>query len=92
MNFDPSKNDETTTTTTFLYLFFRRALKATFVLIPLFGIQLFVTIYRLPAGTKGAPTYEKFNVIVLNSQVSLFLDYILILSDTASARGTSKKH
>ncbi|CAL1527689.1 unnamed protein product [Lymnaea stagnalis] len=47
---------------------FRRALKATFVLIPLFGVQLFVTIYRLPAGRSGGPEYEKFSVCVLNSQ------------------------
>ncbi|XP_005089839.2 calcitonin gene-related peptide type 1 receptor [Aplysia californica] len=47
---------------------FRRALKATFVLIPLFGVQLFVTIYRLPAGRAGAAEYEKFTVFVLNSQ------------------------
>ncbi|XP_070184119.1 calcitonin gene-related peptide type 1 receptor-like [Littorina saxatilis] len=47
---------------------FRRALKATFVLIPLFGVQLFVTIYRLPAGQAGAPEYEQFTVFVNNSQ------------------------
>ncbi|CAG5117309.1 unnamed protein product, partial [Candidula unifasciata] len=47
---------------------FRRALKATFVLIPLFGVQLFVTIYRHPAGRPGAAEYEKFSVFVLNSQ------------------------
>ncbi|KAK0070565.1 calcitonin gene-related peptide type 1 receptor, partial [Biomphalaria pfeifferi] len=47
---------------------FRRALKATFVLIPLFGVQLFVSIYRLPAGSSGGPEYEKFSVCVLNSQ------------------------
>lgn len=47
---------------------FRRALKATFVLIPLFGVQLFVTVYRLPAGTHFSNVYEKFTVFVLNSQ------------------------
>ncbi|GFS07012.1 calcitonin family peptide receptor [Elysia marginata] len=46
----------------------RRALKATFVLIPLFGVQLFVTVYRLPAGTPFLTFYEKFSVFVLNSQ------------------------
>ncbi|KAL8609391.1 hypothetical protein ACOMHN_019881 [Nucella lapillus] len=46
-----------------------RALKATFVLIPLFGGQLFVTIYRLPAGVPGGVQYEQFTVFVNNSQV-----------------------
>ncbi|ESP04967.1 hypothetical protein LOTGIDRAFT_109332, partial [Lottia gigantea] len=47
---------------------FRRALKATFVLIPLFGIQLFVTLYRVPAGSEAAGAYEKFTTFVINSQ------------------------
>ncbi|XP_076439358.1 calcitonin gene-related peptide type 1 receptor-like [Babylonia areolata] len=47
---------------------FRRALKATFVLIPLFGVQLFVTVYRLPAGQPGGAEYEQFTVFVTNSQ------------------------
>lgn len=49
--------------------YFRRALKATFVLLPLFGIQLFVTIYRLPPGTPGEANYEQFTIFVMNSQV-----------------------
>ena len=40
------------------------------MLIPLFGIQLFVTIYRLPAGQPGGAEYEQFTVFVTNSQVS----------------------
>ncbi|KAH9505121.1 hypothetical protein Btru_059601 [Bulinus truncatus] len=47
----------------------RRALKATFVLIPLFGVQLFVAMYRLPPGRSGGPEYEKFSVCIRNSQV-----------------------
>ncbi|XP_046573928.1 calcitonin gene-related peptide type 1 receptor-like [Haliotis rubra] len=47
---------------------FRRALKATFVLIPLFGGQLFVTLYRVPPGNPGAVEYEKFTVFIINSQ------------------------
>ncbi|PVD30882.1 hypothetical protein C0Q70_10157 [Pomacea canaliculata] len=47
---------------------FRRALKATFVLIPLFGAQLFVTVYRLPAGQPGGAEYEQFTAFVTNSQ------------------------
>lgn len=31
----------------------RKAVKATFILIPLFGIQLFVTIYRVPISKEG---------------------------------------
>ncbi|XP_059144964.1 calcitonin gene-related peptide type 1 receptor-like isoform X2 [Physella acuta] len=47
---------------------FRRALKATFVLIPLFGVQLFVTLYRPPAGQSGGLEYEQFSAFMLNSQ------------------------
>lgn len=47
---------------------FRRALKATFVLIPLFGVQLFVTIYRFPTGQPGGAEYEQFTVLFTNSQ------------------------
>ncbi|KAL3832653.1 hypothetical protein ACJMK2_024276 [Sinanodonta woodiana] len=47
---------------------FRRALKATFVLIPLFGVQLFVTIYRVPPSFPGALHYERFSEFVICSQ------------------------
>ncbi|XP_045169211.2 calcitonin gene-related peptide type 1 receptor-like isoform X1 [Mercenaria mercenaria] len=47
---------------------FRKALKATFVLIPLFGVQLVVTIYRMPPESSGSLHYERFNEFVTNSQ------------------------
>ncbi|XP_053374642.1 calcitonin gene-related peptide type 1 receptor-like [Mercenaria mercenaria] len=47
---------------------FRRALKATFVLIPLFGVQLAVTIYRQALVSQEAVHYERFSEIVINSQ------------------------
>ncbi|KAL4222520.1 hypothetical protein ACF0H5_018559 [Mactra antiquata] len=47
---------------------FRRALKATFVLIPLFGVQLAVTIYRPPPDSAVTVHYERFSDIVSNSQ------------------------
>lgn len=47
---------------------FRRALKATFVLIPLFGVQLAVTIYRQGLVSQGAVHYERFSEVVTNSQ------------------------
>lgn len=47
---------------------FRKALKATFVLIPLFGVYLVVTIYRLPPGYPGSLYYEHFSEFVSNTQ------------------------
>jgi calcitonin receptor-like len=41
-----------------------------FVLIPLFGLQLFVTIYRPPNGSPGLLQYEIFHYFITNSQVS----------------------
>jgi len=48
---------------------FRRALKATFVLIPLFGVQLAVTIYRPPPESHITVTYERISDVISNSQV-----------------------
>lgn len=57
-----------------LHLYFnvccRRAVKATFVLLPLFGVQLFVTIYRVPTEAPGGLEYERFSIVVNNLQVS----------------------
>jgi hypothetical protein len=50
-------------------LYFSRALKATFVLIPLFGVQLAITIYRKEPLNQVAVHYERFTEIVINSQV-----------------------
>ncbi|XP_065929307.1 calcitonin gene-related peptide type 1 receptor isoform X2 [Magallana gigas] len=47
---------------------FRKAVKATFILIPLFGIQLFVTIYRVPISKEGALEYERVTVIINHTQ------------------------
>ncbi|XP_071158627.1 calcitonin gene-related peptide type 1 receptor-like isoform X1 [Mytilus edulis] len=47
---------------------FRRAVKATFVLIPLFGVQLFVTIYRIPTSSPGGLEYERFSIVTNNLQ------------------------
>ena len=47
---------------------FRRGLKAVFMLIPLFGLQLFLTIYRPPMGAPGERGYELFQLIVGSSQ------------------------
>ncbi|KAL5007063.1 hypothetical protein ScPMuIL_015869 [Solemya velum] len=47
---------------------FRRALRATFVLIPLFGVQLFLTIYRPPANTPSGLEYDRMSAFVMNSQ------------------------
>ncbi|XP_061179477.1 calcitonin gene-related peptide type 1 receptor-like [Saccostrea echinata] len=47
---------------------FRKAVKATFILIPLFGIQLFVTIYRVPISEEGGLEYERVTVIVNHTQ------------------------
>ncbi|XP_061180321.1 calcitonin gene-related peptide type 1 receptor-like [Saccostrea echinata] len=58
---------------------FRRAVKATFVLIPLFGIQLFVTLYRVPISKEGGIEYERFTIVVDHSQgvfVAILFCYI----------------
>ncbi|XP_061179913.1 calcitonin gene-related peptide type 1 receptor-like [Saccostrea echinata] len=47
---------------------FRRAVKATFILIPLFGIHLFVTIYRIPISNEGGLEYERVSVIISHTQ------------------------
>jgi len=47
----------------------RKAARATFVLIPLFGIQLALTIYRLPSHSPAAIHYERFTEVISNSQV-----------------------
>ena len=47
---------------------YRRALKATFVLIPLFGLHLFLVIYR-PIGHGVQGIYEVISTVIINSQV-----------------------
>ena len=48
----------------------RRAIKATFVLIPLFGLQLFVVIYRPSLTSTAGQVYEIVAAAVVNTQVS----------------------
>ncbi|XP_052251958.1 calcitonin gene-related peptide type 1 receptor-like isoform X2 [Dreissena polymorpha] len=47
---------------------FRRALKATFVLIPLFGIQLAFTVYRIPPEVSWSVHYERVTEVMTHSQ------------------------
>ncbi|XP_048247536.1 calcitonin gene-related peptide type 1 receptor-like isoform X1 [Haliotis rufescens] len=47
---------------------YRRALKATFILVPLFGLQLFLVIYRPPSEWEGFFYYEVLAKVVSNSQ------------------------
>ncbi|ELT90748.1 hypothetical protein CAPTEDRAFT_155191 [Capitella teleta] len=47
---------------------FRRALKAAFMLIPLFGLQMFLTIYRPPVGVPGHREYEYVFYVNSSSQ------------------------
>lgn len=47
---------------------YRRAFKATFVLIPLFGLQLVFIIYRPLPGSSYAYTYETLSQVIINSQ------------------------
>lgn len=54
---------------------FRRAVKATFILIPLFGIHLFFTLYRIPISQEGGLEYEKVSVIISHTQ-GLFVSMI----------------
>ncbi|WAQ94305.1 CALRL-like protein, partial [Mya arenaria] len=46
----------------------RKALKATFVLVPLFGLQQFLVIYRPPPGTTLSFTYEILQKVIQNTQ------------------------
>ncbi|XP_052792399.1 calcitonin gene-related peptide type 1 receptor-like [Mya arenaria] len=47
---------------------YRKALKATFVLVPLFGLQQFLVIYRPPPGTSLSFTYEILQKVIQNTQ------------------------
>nr|XP_022310772.1 calcitonin gene-related peptide type 1 receptor-like [Crassostrea virginica] len=47
---------------------FRKAVKATFILIPLFGLQLFVTVYRVPISKHGGLEYERLTVVINHTQ------------------------
>ncbi|XP_041366713.1 calcitonin gene-related peptide type 1 receptor-like [Gigantopelta aegis] len=47
---------------------YRRALKATFILVPLFGIQLVLVIYRPPQDWTGSFGYEILVKVVSNTQ------------------------
>ncbi|XP_060066020.1 calcitonin gene-related peptide type 1 receptor-like [Ylistrum balloti] len=47
---------------------YRRAIKATFVLVPLFGIQIFVIIYRPHGSTSHRFFYEIISKIITDSQ------------------------
>ena len=51
------------------FSYFRKALKATFVLIPLFGLQQFLVIYRPPAAAAISFAYEIFQSVIKNTQV-----------------------
>ncbi|XP_045169747.2 calcitonin gene-related peptide type 1 receptor-like [Mercenaria mercenaria] len=46
---------------------YRRAIKATFVLVPLFGLQLFLVIYR-PSKSKWLNVYEIASKLIIGSQ------------------------
>ena len=52
-----------------LYVIFRRGLRAVSMLIPLFGLQLFFTIYRLPVGSTGERAYEYITFVITSLQV-----------------------
>ncbi len=41
------------------------------MLIPLFGLQMFLTIYRPPVGTTGEREYEYVTFVIINAQVSV---------------------
>ncbi|CAH1788340.1 unnamed protein product [Owenia fusiformis] len=47
---------------------YRRALKATFILIPLFGLQLLFIIYRVPDHSPASYYFEIITAIITNSQ------------------------
>lgn len=48
---------------------FRRGLKATFLLVPLFGIQLFFITYRPPVEKANRLLYEIVSKVIIDSQV-----------------------
>ncbi|CAC5393523.1 unnamed protein product [Mytilus coruscus] len=50
---------------------YRRGLKATFLLVPLFGIQLFFITYRPPAEKADRLLYEIVSKVIIDSQGSL---------------------
>ncbi|XP_046585307.1 calcitonin gene-related peptide type 1 receptor-like [Haliotis rubra] len=47
---------------------YRRALKATFVLVPLFGLQLFLVVYRPITDSFWTQMYEIFAKVITNTQ------------------------
>jgi len=51
----------------------RRGLKAGFMLVPLFGLQLLLTIYRPDVAVQGARQYEYITIAVTNTQVNHLL-------------------
>ena len=53
-----------------LYLY-RRAFKATFIMMPLFGVQLIFIIYRPPFHLAISEAYEIIAAIIIHSQVSI---------------------
>lgn len=57
---------------------YRRALKATFILVPLFGIQLFLVIYRPPYQSSFGYHYDMISAFVVNLQ-GLFVALIFCL-------------
>jgi len=59
----------------YFVIVFRRGIKAAIMLVPLFGLQLLVTIYRPdPSFTSSQQSYEIATAFVANSQVKcLFL-------------------
>ena len=59
------------------FLFCRRAFKATFILVPLFGLQLFGIIYRPSPQARFYIIYDLFSGIMVNLQVCIhnFLTY-----------------
>ena len=62
-----------------MYIYFRRALKATFVLVPLFGIQLMFIIYRPPASSAGAKEFEIISYLITNLQVIVNIDIATVV-------------
>lgn len=57
-------------------LHFRRGLKATFLLVPLFGIQLFFITYRPTEQNEHRLLYEIISKIIIDSQVSMMPNQI----------------
>jgi len=53
----------------------RRGLKAGFMLVPLFGLQLLLTIYRPDVAVHGARHYEYITIAVTNSQASIRAEF-----------------